>query len=612
MGTEWKPVGERERIVRLAEPALGEPRKLAGAEAAPQAAPVRLVNAAGAATRLDNPVLPQAAAKLRVALAPSLAAPAKTELTRTAPAVSAEVRAATQTVNQILKRGDRTRLTPADLKKVSDMMDAHEYQGKKNAISALDAYDLATLKSALPALEALVQGPKAPESTVFTHFLFADGIRDYKTRTAAEFLANRYGNDRKEVSLTDISDAQIALEEIAAFEVAKVAAGTATVNPNAYLGPLAKKIVAAPKVVTKESLDAISLYMHSGKGGLTNWGPALINGHAFDKVFHLAAEPTLTVGIAPINDGSSDTAPAESFARSSARMRKTEATQDSSDEAVSGTDPSDDSSASDDLSASDNTSSSDEANTGDDVPGQVTKPATSQSQRRTASAGGITPRAKKSASPGSKIDQASVPALKEAIIEYERRFADTGYDRVYMVGEEDGELYVAVNEGGSLQYIADIGQRATMGSTNRPHQACEIVYIGDGINSFREATLGVATKAALRLGRFVNRLVRGEANTAVDAAATDIAKGVAAAKGANSNGAIASMASALIGLTLPFTEAAHALGHTPYYVAGPAALVGVSAALTAFQWGLQKRNRTLTPFIHSFAVPNRKHPINFH
>lgn len=110
----------------------------------------------------------------------------------------------------------------------------------------------------------------------------------------------------------------------------------------------------------------------------------------------------------------------------------------------------------------------------------------------------------------------------DAIKQFEERFKDTGFDRIYIKGN-DGRLYVVLNESGSLRIRA--GMRVQLGPEGSRRDSGQVLFVHDVNNSIREATIGFWGGLASRLVRSMQGKLNEDLDSQVNKVATDAAAG---------------------------------------------------------------------------------------
>jgi hypothetical protein len=206
-------------------------------------------------------------------------------------------------------------------------------------------------------------------------------------------------------------------------------------------------------------------------------------------------------------------------------------------------------------------------------------------------------KAKDGETPGTKIEKGSPlhgagkkDMYTNAILAAENLLGRSRFDRVYLVGENDGQLYVAINKHGCLEGLVQAGETRVLGFApaedasggrgSSKTQPAHVVHVEHVDKNFGEATFGAAVRAIARFGSIMRNLLTADANKEMAKLAKDISKAVIKGKRkgktkpqAAGSAAKASLVGVLAGL--PMFHAAEAFGHLSWQLGGPIAALAV-------------------------------------
>ena len=220
---------------------------------------------------------------------------------------------------------------------------------------------------------------------------------------------------------------------------------------------------------------------------------------------------------------------------------------------------------------------------------------------------------------GMEVDSASLDNISEdkiaaAIIKFEKQFESTMTDRIYLVGMDDGQLYVAVNKKGSIAHWGVPGQHASLGGEpGHPNQPAIVVNLETTAKSLFQATMAPVTNALHRFGKAIDSLAEDELDTTIDTGAQRIFEKVKEAKAGHSTAetssspskaTIASLAGAVALFGGPVVQAAHQFGNVPYWAGVIPAAMGVAGLAKAGGYLLAKHHQTMFPFHNIVGSPN--------
>jgi hypothetical protein len=201
-------------------------------------------------------------------------------------------------------------------------------------------------------------------------------------------------------------------------------------------------------------------------------------------------------------------------------------------------------------------------------------------------------------------DEGKPDDLNQCVDYYEKHFARSAYDRIYIKGF-DGQLYVALNKKGALDSIQE-GYRVQMCRDHHLTDSGEILRIVDINNSGREAVWGYWKRATLGLLDRVGRAFGKAADDRVDSAAKAIVNGQIPEAGRTQKQDIATM------LTAGGYLASLGIGSLVL----PAAAVGLLAVPIGFTGAsivdYATRKHDLAPFYHAAgATVHHDEPLRY-
>lgn len=192
--------------------------------------------------------------------------------------------------------------------------------------------------------------------------------------------------------------------------------------------------------------------------------------------------------------------------------------------------------------------------------------------------------------------------MSAAIADYESKFADSGYDRVYLRAESDGALYLALNDHGRISDRVKTGYRSELPQRSERACALEVVHVHDVPNGFREALVGPWRDTVARLGDGITRALQGKASEGLQRAVADAG---AAATGAPTTraqlGDLARLGTVFTGLSAVGTAVCFAEFALPVAlgVTGATAMMsGVSVANGA----RNKLGQSKAPIVHALGL----------
>lgn len=109
------------------------------------------------------------------------------------------------------------------------------------------------------------------------------------------------------------------------------------------------------------------------------------------------------------------------------------------------------------------------------------------------------------------------------IAHFESRFAECGYDRIYLKGG-DGALYLALHEKGELKNVKE-GFRVSMRNEHDSRSSGEVLATVDVANTWTEATVGIWKKTFVKWGDSIANLFKSKAEKQLDTAGGVIVDG---------------------------------------------------------------------------------------
>lgn len=199
--------------------------------------------------------------------------------------------------------------------------------------------------------------------------------------------------------------------------------------------------------------------------------------------------------------------------------------------------------------------------------------------------------------------------LAAAIEDYERKFADSGYDRVYLRAEGDGALYLALNDHGRISDRVRTGYKSELPKGSDRACLLEVVHVRDVPNGFRESLVGPWRDTVARLGDGITRALQGQASERLERAVADAGAAVTGGPATRAQlGDLARLGTAFTGLSAVGTMVCVA------ELAVPVALgvTGATAVMSGLSLANGARNRlghSKAPIVHALGlVPTVAHP----
>lgn len=199
--------------------------------------------------------------------------------------------------------------------------------------------------------------------------------------------------------------------------------------------------------------------------------------------------------------------------------------------------------------------------------------------------------------------------LAAAIEDYERKFADSGYDRVYLRAEGDGALYLALNDHGRISDRVRTGYKSELPKGSDRACLLEVVHVRDVPNGFRESLVGPWRDTVARLGDGITRALQGKASERLERAVADAGAAVTGGPATRAQlGDLARLGTAFTGLSAVGTMVCAA------ELAVPVALgvTGATAVMSGLSLANGARNRfghSKAPIVHALGlVPTVAHP----
>jgi hypothetical protein len=199
--------------------------------------------------------------------------------------------------------------------------------------------------------------------------------------------------------------------------------------------------------------------------------------------------------------------------------------------------------------------------------------------------------------------------MRAAIADYESKFADSGYDRVYLRAEGDGALYLALNDHGRISDRVKTGYKSELPKGSERACLLEVVHVHDVPNGFREALAGPWRDTVARLGDGITRALQGKASEGLERAVADAGAAVTGAPATRAQlGDLARLGTAFTGLSAVGTMVCVA------ELAVPVALgvTGATAVMSGVSVANGARNRfgqSKAPIVHALGlVPTVAHP----
>ncbi len=191
---------------------------------------------------------------------------------------------------------------------------------------------------------------------------------------------------------------------------------------------------------------------------------------------------------------------------------------------------------------------------------------------------------------------------EKTIAAYEKRFADCGYDRLYIKGD-NGDVYLALHEKGEMSAVKD-GYRVSMRNDLHQRDSGEVLAVVDVTNSWTEATIGVWKRTLTKVVDAAFGAVGIKADKRIEAAANGIADAVVPEAEKTGKRDLATIAVAVTSVT----------AYSALLAAVPIAAVGVGVAALGLtgasvaKFALQKQDKT--SIFHALGIGvNRSEPV---
>ena len=199
--------------------------------------------------------------------------------------------------------------------------------------------------------------------------------------------------------------------------------------------------------------------------------------------------------------------------------------------------------------------------------------------------------------------------LNGNIAAYEQQFARTGYDRIYVRGD-DNQLYVGLRDEGSLKDLSfeanlafnDPSKALGLGATRQQGTVLKVVDVN---NTRYEATIGFLSRTAAGWGERLNNLFRDVSEQPVSAITTisnnlkpdPKAPATAAIAAAGAGGAAPWFAA--VGLAGLATAIPNSHNLLMFVGLGLAGFAGIATSLSL--WSLQRTGKDIGPFLDAIG-----------